>query len=66
MQARLIACLLCRSEAALPLLGPNEGGLLPDKVDQVLAARGMLADGLLVHGLQKRHLVDYGVNRWGG
>ena len=65
-QARVIDCLLSRSKAALPLLGPNEGDLLPDKVEQVLAARGMLADGLLVHGLQKRHLVDYGVNRWGG
>jgi hypothetical protein len=31
---------------------------------QVLALRGLLAGGVLAHVLQKRHLVDYGVNRW--
>ena len=56
--------MLIQSEAAFSRLGPDRGGLPPDKINQVLAARGMLAEGLLVHGLQKRHLVDYGVNRW--
>lgn len=29
----------------------------------VLALRGLLACGLLLHSLQRRHRVDYGVNR---
>ena len=37
-----------------------------DQRDHVLALRGLLAFGLLRHSLQKRHLVDYGVNRWVG
>lgn len=38
--------------------------LLPDdKRDQLLAARGLLACGLLVHCLQSRHRVKHGVNR---
>ncbi len=63
LQKRLLRLMLEQSSDALPLLGPDEGGLSADQVDQVLAARGMLADSLLIHGLQKRHLVEYGVNR---
>lgn len=37
-----------------------------DQRAQVLALRGLLANHLLQHALQKRHLVDHGVNRWGG
>jgi hypothetical protein len=37
---------------------------LPDhKRHQILAARGLLACGLLVHCLQSRHRVNYGINR---
>ena len=39
--------------------------LSADKWDQVLTARGLLACGLLVHCLQSRHRVNYGVNRCG-
>ena len=56
--------MLDQTMEALSLLGPEAGGLLPDMVDQVLAARGVLADGLMLHSLQKRHLVEYGINRW--
>ncbi|KAG2486452.1 hypothetical protein HYH03_014899 [Edaphochlamys debaryana] len=41
--------------AALPLP--------PDRLAQVLALRGLLGCGLLEHCLQKRHRVDYGVDR---
>lgn len=35
--------------------------------EQLLALRGLLSGeyALLAHVLQKRHLVDFGVNRWG-
>ena len=36
------------------------------QVDQVLALRGMLAHDLFFHGLTKRHLVEYGINRYEG
>jgi hypothetical protein len=39
------------------------GALGEDQKAQLLALRGLLGCGLLVHGLQKRHQVDYGVNR---
>jgi hypothetical protein len=38
-------------------------GLHTNQLHQVLALRGLLAGGILAHVLQKRHLVDYGVNR---
>lgn len=34
-----------------------------EKLHQLLAARGLLASGLLLHCLQSRHRVDYGINR---
>jgi hypothetical protein len=45
------------------LLGHLEGA----QADQLLALRGLLAGefSLLAHALQKRHLVDFGINRWG-
>ena len=38
-------------------------GLSPDQVDQLLELRGLLALSMLHHCLQKRHNVDYGINR---
>lgn len=46
--------------------GQLPDGLRNDQMHQVLALRGLLAGGVLAHVLQKRHLVDYGVNRWVG
>ena len=40
--------------------------LTPSQVDQVLAMRGFIANGLFVHCLTKRNRVDYGINRLGG
>jgi hypothetical protein len=42
--------------AALP-------GLAPDQADQLLTLRGLLACNMLQHCLQKRHNVDFGINR---
>ena len=61
----MASCITDSSRPALEALGQVTADLSEDKVDQLLAARGMLADRLLMHGLQKRHLVDYGVNRYG-
>ena len=52
------------SLSASDLMGPDEKEMTRDKIDQLLAIRGMLAYGILPHALQKRHLVDYGVNRY--
>ncbi|KAG2488308.1 hypothetical protein HYH03_013158 [Edaphochlamys debaryana] len=67
---RILACILNTSSSAEDYLGPNavgdgEGQLTPDRLAQVLALRGLLGCGLLEHGLQKRHRVDYGVDRSG-
>ena len=40
--------------------------LTPSQVDQVLAMRGFIANGLFVHCLTKRNRVDYGIKRLGG
>jgi hypothetical protein len=40
-------------------------GLSPDQADQLLVLRGLLACNMLQHCLQKRHNVDFGINRWG-
>ncbi|KAG2494612.1 hypothetical protein HYH03_007377 [Edaphochlamys debaryana] len=68
LKARILACILDTSLAAEEHLGPGvagrgEGQMTPDRVSQVLALRGLLGCGLLEHGLQKRHRVDYGVDR---
>lgn len=59
-----------RSYNAAAQLSQESGGprdplasLPADKRDQVLAVRGLLACGLLVHCLQSRLRVSYGVNR---
>ncbi len=36
----------------------------PEQLQQLLALRGLLGCDLLLHALQKRHLVEYG--RWVG
>ena len=47
--------------------GKREQGILDDFddscVDDILALRGFLANGLFVHCLMKRNRVDYGINR---
>jgi hypothetical protein len=55
--------MLDESTDALEHLNVGESGLSDDQRDQILAARGMLCKSLLIHGLLKRHGVDYGVNR---
>ena len=50
------------SQEALELLG-GSSVLDDDRRDQVLVLRGLLMGGTLVHALEKRHLVQYGVNR---
>jgi hypothetical protein len=44
----------------------GKGALSDEERCDVLALRGLLACRILEHSLQMRHLVDYGVNRWGG
>jgi hypothetical protein len=65
LQGLLLQCITDRSVDANLLLsnkGPL-GGLTQDQQAQVLALRGLLGCGLQLHGLQKRHQVDYGINR---
>jgi hypothetical protein len=47
-------------------VGAQPHQLSDDQLAVVLALRGLLACNLLQHCLQKRHQVDYGVNRCGG
>lgn len=51
------------SEAAEDLI-PALEQLPRDQADVLLALRGLLGCGVLTHALAKRHLVDYGVDRW--
>lgn len=64
-QARLIEMVTDRSCDALSAIDTeaNLASLPSDKQHQVLGARGLLACGLLLHCLQSRHNVGYGVNR---
>jgi hypothetical protein len=50
------------SRDALELLG-GSSMLDDDKRDQVLVLRGLLMGGMLISALEKRHLVQYGINR---
>ncbi|GAX73071.1 hypothetical protein CEUSTIGMA_g524.t1 [Chlamydomonas eustigma] len=59
----IMAAMLDESTDALAHLNVGGSGMSDDQRDQVLAVRGMLCVALLMHGLQKRHGVDYGVNR---
>ena len=63
----LIDVMTNRSTVAVAKLSHHHAlaALPDDKKDQVLTARGLLACGLLVHCLQSRHRVNYGVNRCG-
>jgi hypothetical protein len=63
----LIQAQLCRvilDPKAEASSGQLPRGLQTNQLHQVLALRGLLAGAVLAHVLQKRHLVDYGVNRW--
>jgi hypothetical protein len=64
LQANLLACITDPSVDALMVLGPAAEQLEAVQLQQLLALRGLLACGLLLHCLQRRHLVDYGRNRW--
>ena len=65
-QGRLLVELMTdRSKDASDRIAKNGAlsALPDDKQHQLLAARGLLACGLLVHCLQSRHRVNHGVNR---
>eukprot|EP00775_Hariotina_reticulata_P004976 gene4976-5218_t len=62
----ILACITDKSQSAADLLDPARGALgslSDDKKDHLLAVRGLLACGLLLHCLQRRHRVHYGVSR---
>jgi hypothetical protein len=63
----LLACITDSSQSADDLLDPAGGGTLSrlsdDKKDHLLALRGLLDRGLLLHCLQRRHRVHYGISR---
>lgn len=52
------------TDASARIKQASLSALPDDKQHQLLAARGLLACGLLVHCLQSRHRVHFGVNRW--
>lgn len=54
-------CITDTSQPAEQILGSP--ALPPDQMAHVLGLRGLLACGLLLHCLQKRHAVEFGVNR---
>eukprot|EP00798_Chlamydomonas_sp_ICE-L_P016685 gene16685-22945_t len=54
-------CILLDDKDASEFLGQLQ--LLEYQKDQLLALRGLLARNVLRHCLEKRHLVDFGVNR---
>ncbi|EFJ48407.1 hypothetical protein VOLCADRAFT_91060 [Volvox carteri f. nagariensis] len=65
---RILNCLTEDGQSCEALLGPDAEGpsreqLTGSQVAVVLALRGLLAGGLMQHCLQKRHRVEYGVNR---
>jgi hypothetical protein len=51
------------SVSAQEAVGPAWQGLAPEQQQLLLALRGLLGCDLLLHALQRRHLVEYG--RWG-
>ena len=63
MQASIKECILDASRPAKDILGAVWDALTEDRRDHVLTLRGMLAFNVLQHCLQKRHQVDFGVNR---
>lgn len=56
----ILASLLRKTEPAQSIKDLSD-----DKRNDILALRGLLVGGLLVHCLQKRHRVDFGVSRPG-
>ncbi len=65
VQVHVLRCITDASLEASEALGPAAACLTkPEQHQQLLALRGLLACDLLLHALQKRHLVEYG--RWGG
>lgn len=68
VQDLLLHCMtdpLTNATVELEQVDERSGGMPEGQRCDVLALRGLLACGVLVHTLQMRHLVDYGVNRWG-
>ena len=64
MQVQL-ELLMVMTDASKPTHDILTHTLPADSMAQLLALRGLLAHGLLMHVLQKRHAVDYGINRSG-
>lgn len=66
LKERLLCCMTDETQDAAAILGPSvHQKLTDDQWSQVLALRGLLAGRLLLHCLQKRQNVDFGVNRCG-
>lgn len=63
LQDLLVRVMTDASQDADSLLSELPEPLHADQLASLLALRGMLAHGLLAHALQKRHGVDYGVDR---
>ncbi|GAB4822814.1 hypothetical protein N2152v2_009860 [Parachlorella kessleri] len=64
LQEQLLRCMTDPElDANAALEAQLQSGLSEDQHWDVLALRGLLACGVLVHCLRMRHLVDYGVNR---
>ncbi|EFJ48301.1 hypothetical protein VOLCADRAFT_104794 [Volvox carteri f. nagariensis] len=69
LRVRILNSLTEEGQSCEALLGPDAEGpsreqLTGSQVAVVLALRGLLAGGLMQHCLQKRHRVEYGVNRY--
>ena len=63
-QAEIKRCALDMSASADEVLaGLREAGMDAHQEAHILALRGLLGCHLLDHALQKRHCVDYGINR---
>ena len=61
-QDLLLLCMTDPAVDATALLADATQPLSEDEQADVYALRGLLACGVLQHGLTLRHLVDYGVN----
>ncbi len=60
---RLVACMVDRSTAAQDIMGDGWDALNDEQQSHLLALRGLLAGKLLLHCLQKRHQVDFGISK---
>ena len=61
----LVACMADQAVSAEQCMGTAWNLLNEEQKAQLLALRGLLAGRQLAHCLQKRHLVEYGVSRYG-